>query len=150
MSPSLRFECDWLDQPTVADPLERKTWASLRIIAAGRAVTHLWDRQTSTERMSRDLPTFPLANWIVGNCWALLYEPNRSEEIPPIAGLTTAAQRGWLQRHCLRAADSGLLIPRVCIYSNGHEVCVQWVPDEPDAFPHMPGEFIGDGFVRLD
>src|SRR5438046_1105392 len=107
MSGSLVIECDWLDQPLAADLLERRTWASFRIHASGRAVTRLWDRESLAERTSLYIPLFPIARWVVSNWWALFYEPSRSENVPTAAEFLSSDQRSWLQRHCLRAAESG-------------------------------------------
>lgn len=149
MLPSLSFECEWIDQPAAADVLERRTWGCLRIQALGRKVTHVWDRYSHAERVTIFVPAFPLARWIVRNWWALLYEPCRNEDVPPAEQAHMPRQRAWLRRHCMRTAESGLLLPRVCFFSNGRGICVHWSADEPGAFPHMPAEFIEGGLVYL-
>lgn len=149
MSRSLSFDCEWIDQPAAADPLERRTWACLRIRAAGRAVTRLWDRSSSAERVSIFVPVFSLAKWIVDHWWAILYEPQRTDEMPSPDAFQSNSQRAWISRHCLRAADSGLLLPRTFLYSDGKGLCVNWFADEPGAYAQMPGEFIDQGFIRL-
>lgn len=148
MSKSLSIECQWLDQPSAADPVERKTWAALSVSAAGRFVTRLWDRATDSERHMIFVPAFPIARWLVVNWWALLHEPSLSERVP-LAGVLPG-ERDWLGRHCLRAADSGLLLPRLYLYGSGRGVCAQWAADELDAYPSMPGSFIGGEWVHLD
>ncbi len=144
MPKSLTIDRDWLDQPSATDALTRRTWACLRIQAAGLSVTRLWDTVADTERTGLYIPAFPLAVWIVENWWPLLYEPIRSERLPPPDGLS---QRSWYRRHCLRCADSDLLLPRAFFYSDGRDICIQWQADEA-AYPHMPGRFVESGFVR--
>jgi hypothetical protein len=145
----LSIECEWFDQPRAADPLERRTWARIQINAAGRTATRLRDRDALAERQSIYVPAFPLARWIAANWWALLYEPARSETIPRADRVADAVEHAWLRRHCFRFADSGLMLPRLAIYSDGQEVIAEWSADEADGFPHMPGQFVGADRVHL-
>jgi hypothetical protein len=149
----LSIECEWIDQPLAADPLERRTWARIALSAAGRSVTRLWDRDAQAERMSLYLPAFPLARWLVANWWTMLYEPaplGASEPLPASDGDRTAKHRDWLLRHCLRTAESGLLLPYACWFSDGRRVVIDWAADDEDAYPHMPGYFVESGRVSLD
>jgi Zn-dependent peptidase ImmA (M78 family) len=149
MSRSLSIECDWLDQPSAVDPVERRTWAGVRIQVAGRFASRLWDREAASERHALYIPAFPIARWLIENWWPLLCEPSIAEAIPP-AGTEAPLQRDWLARHCIRAAEAGLLLPRLCLFGTGRGVCAQWVPDEPDAYPSMPGSFVGSDLIHLD
>ena len=148
MSKYLSIECDWLDQP-VPDAVERRTWACIRMFAASRSVTRLWDRDAKSERISLYVPAFPLANWIVQNWWTLLNEPGRSERIPCDGDDLSEAQKQWLHRHCLRSADPGLLLPQACFYNDGRIICIQWTADEQDSCPQMPGHFVESGLIRI-
>lgn len=150
MSPSLSIECDWLDQPCAADPVERRTWAGVRIRVAGRYASRLWDRTAVAERQTLYLPAFPLAEWVITNWWPLLNEASIADSVPPPGLQPIPLQREWLRRHCLRAADAGMLLPRLCLFGNGRGVCAQWTADEPDAYPHMPGTFVGTDLIHLD
>ena len=150
MSRSLSIECDWLDQPAAADPVERRTWAGLRIRVAGRFASRLWDREAASERQTLYIPAFPLAQWLIANCWSVLFEPNVADDVPPSGANASATQRDWLVRHCLRAADAGLMLPRLCLFGSGRGVCAQWTADEPDAYPNMPGSFVSADWVHLD
>jgi hypothetical protein len=149
----LSIECEWIDQPLAADVLERRTWARIALTAAGRSVSRIWDRDAQAERASLYLPAFPLAQWIIANWWAIQYEP-----VPPNAtgrflsseGDWTAHQFDWLQRHCLRAAESGLMLPNACFYSDGRNVVIDWSADDQDAYPRMTGYFVESGGVCLD
>ena len=73
MSRSLSIECDWLDQPAAADPVERRTWAGLRIKVAGRLASRLWDREAASERQTLYVPAFPLAEWLIVNWWNFVW-----------------------------------------------------------------------------
>ncbi len=149
MSRSLSIKWDPLDQPSATDPVERKTWAALSIQVDGRFASRLWDRQAAAERQNLYVPAFPIAQWLIANWWQLLFEPGIAEDVPP-AGTTAPAHRDWLERHCLRAADAGLLLPRLCLFSSGRGVCAQWTADEPDAYPQMPGIFVSSDGMNLD
>jgi hypothetical protein len=149
VSRSLSIECEWLDEPAALDPLERRTWAALRIRAAGRAVTQAWDRNSLAERTSVFVPAWPLARWIVRHWWQLLYETCPSEDVPSADNPLPPAQRDWLRRHSLRAAESGLLLPRLSIFSDGEDVCLDWQADPPDSYPQMPAEFTQSGRLWL-
>ena len=55
----------------------------------------------------------------------------------------------WLRRHCLRQAESGLLLPKLSIFSDGEDVCLDWQADPPDSYPRMPAEFTQSGRIWL-
>jgi hypothetical protein len=153
VSKSLSIEFEWIDQPLAADPLERHTWARIAISAGGRSVTRLWDRDAQAERTSLYLPAFPLARWLVANWWTLLYEPaplGANESFLSSDGDWTAQQRDWLDRHCLRAADSGLMLPHACWFSDGRSIIIAWSADDEEAYPHLPGYFVESGRVSLE
>ena len=67
MSRSLSIECDRVPEPSASDPLERQTWAALRIDAGQRCVTRVLDRATGDETDAIYIPLFPVADWIVRN-----------------------------------------------------------------------------------
>ena len=148
MSKYLSIECEWFDQP-VTDPVERRTWACIRISAASRSITRLWDRTSESERVTIYIPAFPLASWIVENWWTLLYEPRRSKRLPSDREDFSKSEAEWLRRHCLRSADSGLLLPQACFFNDGRDTCIQWLADEQDLYPNMPGHFVESGEVRV-
>jgi hypothetical protein len=148
MSKSLTIECDPIDQPAVADPVERRTWCALRIRIAGRTVTRILDRELGEERAQLYVPAFPLAEWVVSNWWALLNEPCRTET--PLGPSAARSDRPWIKRHCLRSAESGLLLPALYLYNDGHNIHAEWQADERDTLPNMPGEFVDSGFDHLE
>ena len=147
MSRSLSIESDPIDQPAATDPVERSTWCSLRIRVGGRTVTRIWDKALKEERSFLYVPAFPIAEWIVNNWWTLLNESCRTEELPkPPAAL---AHVPWIKRHCLRSAESGLLLPALYLFNNGCGIRAEWQADERDTLPNMPGEFVDSGFDNL-
>ena len=150
MSTSLLFDCWRIDEPAATDPLDQRTWASLRVIVEGRCVTRFWDRRSASEREAIYVPTFPLARWIVSNWWQLLYEPCRAESPPVESDRWLPEERHWVHRHCFRSAESGLFLPYLHFYSDGPGVSVAWSMDDAHAFPRMPGYFLYSGFAQFD
>lgn len=150
VSTSLSINCWRSDELAAIDALERRTWASLRIVVMGRCVTQFWDRRTEAEAETIYVPAFPLAEWMVANWWRLFYEPCRAEGPPQETEPWRPEQRRWVHRHCLRSAESGLFLPYLHIYSNGPAVSIAWFPDDALANPSMPGYFLYAGVERLD
>jgi hypothetical protein len=72
------------------------------------------------------------------------------EEVPRSDIFLGVMPREWLRRHCLRAADAGLLLPRLTLFGDGDGVCLDWQADPPDSYPRMPGEFTQSGRVWLN
>ncbi len=150
MSPSLSFECWRSDEPAATDPLDRATWAMLRILVDGRCVTQFWDRQQRTEAQNLYVPTFTLARWLVANWWALLYEPCRSESPPLETDSWSVDQRQWLGRHCVRTADASLILPYFLLYHNGRSVVCYWEADAANEESRAPLQFVNRGLVQLE
>ena len=148
MSESLLLEHDPVDQPAAADPVERSTWSALRIRIGRRFASRLWDKALKDERTTLYAPVFPVAEWIVQNWWPLLNELSLSETLPQRA--IAPRQRKWITRHCLRSADSSLLLPALYIHHDGQSLRAEWQADEQDSMPNMPGEFLERGMAELD
>ena len=148
MSRFLSFEFDPIDQPAATDPLERQTWCALGIRVGPRAVSTLWDKSLQSERTRLYVPAFPIAEWLVRNWWPLLNELPCSETVPISAA--NARQFKWLGRHCLRSADSALLLPALYLFHDGQSLRAEWHPDPPGTMPNMPGEFVSEGEDGLD
>ncbi len=145
---SLLLECDPIDQPAATDPVERLTWCSLRIRVGERFASKVWDKSLQIERISLYVPAFHVAAWVVQNWWSLLNELCSWETVPNSA--VDATESRWLKRHCLRAADSSLMLPALYIFHDGHSVRVEWHSDPQGSMPNMPGEFVADGADSLD
>jgi hypothetical protein len=147
VSKSLSVECDPIDQPAETDPVVRRTWCALRIRVGGRTVTQIWDKALEEERSLLYVPAFPIAEWIVSNWWTLLNEPCRTKDLPKPS--SADSHLPWIKRHCLRSAESGLLLPALYLFNDGRGIRVEWQADERDTLPNMPGEFVDSGFDHL-
>src|SRR4051794_18486370 len=82
VSRSLLLDFDPIDQPAAADPVERRTWCSLRIKVGHRFVSRIWDKTLQSERINLYVPAFPIAEWIALNWWSLLNELCPWETVP--------------------------------------------------------------------
>jgi Zn-dependent peptidase ImmA (M78 family) len=118
----------------------------LGIRVAGRTVTRVWDRALHEERSFLYVPAFSIAEWIVGNWWVLLNEPCPTPVVPRASGFHLP----WIKRHCLRCADSALLLPALYFFNDGRGIGVEWQADPRDTLPHMPGEFVDGNRDHLD
>ncbi len=49
------------------------------------------------------------------------------------------------RRHCLRSAESGMLLPRLYLFRSGNEICVPWYSDESNRYLQMPASFLENG-----
>jgi hypothetical protein len=148
VSKSLLFEFDPLDQPAATEMVERQTWCALRIRVAGRFISRIWDKKLESERTTLYVPAFPIAEWLIQNWWSLLNELCPWEIVPK--SVVDGRQLSWSKRHCLRAADSALLLPRLYLFSDGQSLRAEWQADPSDSLPNMPGEFVTGGAEQLD
>lgn len=114
MSASLSFESDPVDQPAATDPLERVTWCALCIRVGTRFASRIWDKTLQSERTTLYVPAFPLAQWLVQNSWSLLNELCIADTIPKSE--VGPLDDKWIRRHCLRSADSSLLLPAIYVF----------------------------------
>jgi hypothetical protein len=112
-------------------------------------VSRVWDKSLQTERSNLYVPAFPIAEWIVNNWWTLLNEPARTDQIAD-AALINSPHFSWMKRHCLRAAESGLMLPSLYLYNDGRDLVADWRADDENSLPNMPGEFVDSGQDRLD
>lgn len=150
MSKSLLIECSRIDEPAADDPVERQTWAGLRLFVNGMCVTQFWDARTQAASETVYLPVFAIADWLVQNWWSILYEPCRTESPPSENRNWTSGERSWLSRHCLRSSESALFLPYLHIFSGGPAVSVVWHKDESSDFSGTSGRFISSGSEQLD
>lgn len=150
MSQSLSFDCWRSDEPAATEAIEKRTWAGLRLLVNGQCATQFWDRHANAPAETIYVPAFSIAEWLVTNWWALFFEPSRSETPPAESSRHFPSQRAWLNRHCLRTAESGLFLPYLHIYSNGPGVSVFWSEDDSEAYPSAPGYFLYSGSAHLE
>ncbi len=106
----------------------------------------MWDKTLREERSLLYLPAFPIAQWLVENWWTLLNEPSPTAELPK----PSSAHLAWTKRHCLRSAESALLLPALYLFNDGRGIGVEWQADDPGAFRNMPGEFGDSGIDHLE
>ncbi|MGL5096324.1 MAG: hypothetical protein ACRDD1_12085, partial [Planctomycetia bacterium] len=143
---SLSFDCTPIEQPAAVDPIERSTWCELRIKAGSEAPLSFFDKSLGATRDHLFVPAFPIAEWLARNWWSLFNESCPGEKVPtpPFDAETFA----WTKRHCLRGADSSLLLPSLTIYHDGRRLCADLNADPRGSLPNMPGEF-HQGFTGM-
>lgn len=130
---SLRFTTSWEDPGGARGSELRATWARLNISVGDQVVTQVVSEQSA--RGLRDdiyVPLYPLAEWIVSNWWALLYEPASPERIA----------RGYERRHNLARANEGFAWPQLEIRPEGQRVLLAW---HPSAVPRARTRFVSQG-----
>jgi hypothetical protein len=149
MSRFLSLKSDPISQPTAEDPIERQTWCSLRVQVGSRFASRLWDKSLEAERDYIDIPAFSLAEWFIKNWWSIFNELCPENFIPRNPAANSSWLR-WTQRHCLRAADSSLFLPKLFIYSDGYNLLTESHADRPGSLPNMPGEFLNEDVIAID
>lgn len=111
-APELQIEIlQWLGASS-EDPLERETFASLRIVAGPEATPLTEVEDYSAAHSVRDhinVPAYALARWLLVNWWRLRWEPARS---------STA----WLHSHSLAAIGGGFAWPALTFASDGESI----------------------------
>jgi hypothetical protein len=145
----LSIECYRVDEPAATDALERETWAQLRVIVDGRCATQLKDLATNRDSDFLYVPTFPLAQWVVRHWWQLLYEPCRQERPPLESASWRPEGRRWVHRHCLRSAETGLVLPYLHVFSDGLGVEIVWFADNPQSSLSGRCLFLSTGSAKL-
>ena len=151
----LRFFAEWNDAPGVKDPILAATWARLEITHDSPAGTQWLSRliRPMTNGLDRGVygSVFPLAEWIVENWWFLLYESCRVPRFDSGRRLASnPAQREWVQRHNLLAAQAGGALPDVTLFRDGDVLVVKWAPDPDQDERVRPVRFIEQGTALVD
>lgn len=131
----------------VVDRLERSTWAAFSLYVANQCVTEHRKRNDATVFRAIQIPMFPIAEWIVQNWWSLLYEPCRGEAPPKENSGWSIGTRQWLARHCIRAADSALVLPYFHLFSVGNQLSAVWYEDDEGG---TNSQYLTYGFQLLD
>jgi hypothetical protein len=155
MSMPLRFEFEWLDAPGVAEPVLARTWARLEIRTEEgdeNCVTRVVDRIARSSRNSVYGSVFPLARWMVGNWWFLLFEPCPISEFHGGRRLFAGSryERDWLARHNLLVAREGNALPDFTLFSDGSWITGLWLPDPARNHTVHVVRFVGDGTASLE
>lgn len=131
------FDIEWIEPESTEIPEFGATWAALCILVDERCVTRFYDRQTNSVRKTLILPIYPLAEWIAGNWWSLLYEtvtPGRDAE-------------GYPHRHNLRYGREGFALPNLQCTPAGASVSVEWTATD---LAHYGVEFLDSGQAWIE
>jgi hypothetical protein len=129
----LEFDIEWLGPESTQIPEHEATWAALRILVDGKAITRFYDERLESVRRTLIVPVYPLAEWLASHWWNLLYESVTS-------GRTDDAD--YAHRHNLRYGRSGYALPDVQFTPSGESVSVQWTAKR---LAHYETEFLEDG-----
>jgi hypothetical protein len=143
VSRSLVFDAQPITQPRAKDPVERATWSSLRISVGSRPAGTVWDPKTGATRNVLHVPVFAVAEWLAANWWSIFHESCRHESVP--LDPRTQADLDWCGRHCLRTADSSLLLPRLYLYHDGMSLRAKWLADTTGDRPSDIPSFVSSG-----
>jgi hypothetical protein len=149
---ALEFKYEWENAPGVTDEILALTWARLEIYVDDRPVTRLVDHRSTSERTGVYGSIYPLAEWLVENWWSLLFEARRTAG--SLSGRRLAARssaaRGWVRRHSMLAARSGVALPDLTIAREGDRVLAEWCADDDDGNAKRPVQFVSHGMALLD
>ena len=132
----LQIDFDPIEVPGRASATVAATMARLSISVDGRNVTRVFDKSARTVRDWIITPLAPIAEWIALNWWTLLEEPS------------TPSRRGsgFRNRHLLRSAEEGFVLPNLQFISEGDAIRVDW---EPRATQFAMIDFQSRGCSRL-
>lgn len=134
----LRLSIEWEDPRGARGAELRASWSRLEIAVGDQTITNVRDRATNGFRSGIYLPVYPLAEWMLSNWWALLYEPVSAHR---------TNGRTFVRRHNLRYAAEGFALPDFELRPvNDHFEC-RWVKSSN---PLQPVEFISSGEAVLD
>lgn len=130
-----RLNFSWIDPLGAKGDELRATWAQLEVIVDGEAVSRLLDEDLNAVRNHIYLPLYPLAEWLAEHWWSLFYEAE-----------TDAPRPGALQRHNLRYAGEGFILPDLLIFPVGDLLQLSW---SNGPRPGWRGEFLRSGGTTL-
>jgi hypothetical protein len=118
----LQFDIDPVDPGGAKGDELRATWASLRVLVDGDPVTTYRNLTTgNVVNESLYLPLYPMAEWLVANWWALLYEPEN---------MHNAGTPAYFERHSLFHASRGYALPKLLFKPLGEHVELSWKPHQ--------------------
>lgn len=134
-SRALHFGVEWIEAPGVTAPELAVTWSLLRIRVDDELVTQTYDHRTESVREGIEVPTYPLALWIVRNWYFLLYHRrplSLPHELRRFAGrsVRSAETTEWQLHHNLRAVGDGMIWPDFSLISATEVVEADWWSDE--------------------
>ena len=114
MVDAFHLKAHWPANGTARDPFG-KTFCQLKIQVGGENVS-LYSTSAGQELDHLEIPSYPLAEWIVENWWPLLWEPRKSEE--------AWDDPAYRSRHSFIAAQSGFALPDVWLTPSGNDILV--------------------------
>lgn len=107
----MKIEAHWLEREGIKGDELRATWGKFGLEVSGRWVTdHYVGRGQSKTETHLTAPIYPIAEWVVGNWWHLLYEPY-------VRNRTTASS--FESRHNLMFSSEGFAVPNCRIETQG-------------------------------
>lgn len=134
----LRIEHGW-ENPAGAEGDElRATWGRLIVRVGGWPVSKLYDYDVKTVSDQIYLPLYPVAEWIVENWWALLYE---------VENPTNRKDPNYAVRHDLNRASGGFALPRLRFSALGERMQLHW---DRANMPSKRVEFMNYGTRLVD
>jgi hypothetical protein len=111
-SRDLRFDVSWPDRPTAGGlPLFDASVGRLSISIQDVLVTS-YKSDKGDVGTELTIPLYDVAEWIVNNWWALLFEPRKSDE----------EDNGFRSRHWLGYARDGFALPDFWFHPVGDEI----------------------------
>ena len=144
---SVRFSFEWEAAPGVKDPLLAATWARLEIRIAGHCPTRLLDHAAKSEREAVWGSLWPLAEWVVQNWW-FVFSEERKSAVLSARETTTPAEKGWMRRHNLMAAQSAGALPDMIWARSGPKMMAAWSRDR-EARATRGLTFLSEGYEEL-
>jgi hypothetical protein len=130
----VRIDYDWQSFKGRDEPAINATFANLRIVVGGRAVTRVLDRAAKTIRERITTPLYPLAEWIVAHWWLLWGESD-----VPGRGIAPEIFR---RRHAFCGASEGFPLPDLRVLPEGPVIRMLW---RPYRSPYGTVEFLAHG-----
>ena len=130
---TVTFEFDWRDIPGEGEPAIGATMADFAIRVGDEYITQVHDKKARSVRNSVITPLYTVAEWFASQWWCLLDEcesPTRSAD--------------FANRHLLRVAERGFVLPDLLFRPDGESVCLEWRPRRT-SFANV--DFINSGTV---
>ena len=112
---TVTFEFVWRDIPGQGEPAISATMADFTIRVGDEYVTQVHDKKARSVRNSVITPLYGIAEWLASQWWCLLDEcesPTRSTD--------------FANRHLLRVAERGFVLPDLLFRPDGESVCLEW------------------------
>jgi DNA-binding NarL/FixJ family response regulator len=112
---TFKIDTEWENPMDASGETLRQTWARISIHIKNECITEFYDIQRGYVKTAVYGPTYPLAEWICLNWWALTQEAER-----PIPNIN--------QRHNIKYAREGFALPNLTFFPQGNWVKASWKP----------------------